>query len=304
MFNFTRAALNLEKAAESAERKDERFAAHYLGKAERLIMGRVFNDCEIRGLTAMYDRILAALGALPGPIPIKKHCEEMKVLLVESMTPSPNNILEDSVETIAQKLGNRDELPEAAGKEVEGDVPVHFGRDTTTVDSSDNLSELRVEHHLTFPKSTTSHLDLIRELVKGRLSGDPCSGSSAIVADLVDSMTEKQILALPDATVVSIVVAYYKYRAAGFDKYQSFVRIEKDREHICEGPPLDLGIPTDIASYAAIRICLEYDEGIFSDSRVYFIVRYTCDKLGYQFDGKDWTSVKYTADPVPPQQNP
>ena len=86
MFNFMRAALSLEKAAEAAERKDERYTAHYLGKAERLILGRVFNDSEIRGLTTMSNQILAGSDNLSGTIPIKAHCEEMKMKLKESMT--------------------------------------------------------------------------------------------------------------------------------------------------------------------------------------------------------------------------
>lgn len=86
MFNFTRAALSLEKAAESAERSDERLTAHYLGKAERLIVGRVFHHTEIRGLTTMYNRILAATDNFSGTIPIKLHCEDMKALLNKSMT--------------------------------------------------------------------------------------------------------------------------------------------------------------------------------------------------------------------------
>ena len=87
MFNFTRAALELEKAAKCAsDMRSEKLAAHHLGKAERLIMGKVFNDSEIRALTTMYDRVHSAAEHLSETIPLKRHCEEMKALLQQSIS--------------------------------------------------------------------------------------------------------------------------------------------------------------------------------------------------------------------------
>lgn len=85
MFNFTRAGLSLEQAAKSAAIGDDRLTAHYLGKAERLILKSRFNDIEVSALIALYDRVLAAALNLSGTIPIRQNCEEMKKLLQQSI---------------------------------------------------------------------------------------------------------------------------------------------------------------------------------------------------------------------------
>jgi predicted dienelactone hydrolase len=86
MFNFTRAALQLEKAAKCAsDVRDDVLTANHLAKAEKLIMGVSFNMSETRALISMYDRVLTAAASLGGTIPIKEHCEQIKQLLYESM---------------------------------------------------------------------------------------------------------------------------------------------------------------------------------------------------------------------------
>jgi hypothetical protein len=86
MFNFTRAALQLEKAAKCASAiRSEELTANHLAKAEKLIMGVTFNISETRALISMYDRVLVGAANLNGRIPIKQHCEEMKQLLQASM---------------------------------------------------------------------------------------------------------------------------------------------------------------------------------------------------------------------------
>ena len=86
MFNFTRAALQLEKAAKCAsEIRSEELTANHLAKAEKLILGVTFNISETRALISMYDRVLVGAANLGGSIPVKPHCEEMKQLLQASM---------------------------------------------------------------------------------------------------------------------------------------------------------------------------------------------------------------------------
>ena len=86
MFNFTRAALQLEKAEKCAAAiRSEELTASHLAKAEKLIMGVTFNMSETRALISMYDRVLTAAANLDEKIPIKQHCQEMKQLLQASM---------------------------------------------------------------------------------------------------------------------------------------------------------------------------------------------------------------------------
>lgn len=78
--------MRLEKAAKCAsEIRSEKLAAHHLAKAEKLIIGVVFNTSQIRALISMYDRVQLAASKLGGTIPIKQHCEEMKQLLRASI---------------------------------------------------------------------------------------------------------------------------------------------------------------------------------------------------------------------------
>lgn len=83
MFNFTRAGLNLEQAAKALASGDERTTAHYLGKAERLILKSRFNVHEIGALIALYDRVIPSGQQLSGTIPIRQNCDEMKKVLRE-----------------------------------------------------------------------------------------------------------------------------------------------------------------------------------------------------------------------------
>ena len=86
MFRFTRAALQLEKAAKcAAEIKSEELAASHLAKAQKLIIGSIFNSSETHALISMYDRVHTSAASLSGKIPIRPHCEEMKQLLEASM---------------------------------------------------------------------------------------------------------------------------------------------------------------------------------------------------------------------------
>jgi hypothetical protein len=65
--------------------QERQLTARHLAKAQKLILGVIFNTSQAPALTSMYDRVQLAAFNLGATIPIKEHCEEMKPLLPASM---------------------------------------------------------------------------------------------------------------------------------------------------------------------------------------------------------------------------
>ena len=69
-----------------------------------------------------------------------------------------------------------------------------------------------------------SKIDLIRNLLKARLSSDPTARLAGITPELVDEQSDKDILGTPEATVVTIVESFIQLHRLGFPESEILAR--------------------------------------------------------------------------------
>ena len=96
--------------------------------------------------------------------------------------------------------------------------------------------------------------DLIRSLVKKRVSNDPMASRMGFDARMVDSLDAIQLISTPEGSIVTIVETYALLKKQGASDRQIFDRIEAHRSTIGSGA---MPSPLDLESYTQYRIAVE-----------------------------------------------
>ena len=103
-----------------------------------------------------------------------------------------------------------------------------------------------------------SKTDLIRDLVKRRISLDPLAGSSGVSPETVDSLSKFQLSSLPEAGIVTNVETYLKMKKIGATDEEIFDRIETHRSRMVSG---SMPGNCDLRGYIKYRAHLENMSG-------------------------------------------
>lgn len=96
--------------------------------------------------------------------------------------------------------------------------------------------------------------DLIRTLVKKRLTGDALAEAVGATPEAIDELPPEMIMGLPEATIVSIVEAWTQGRSQQIPEEKIFQFIEAHRSM---GPQGKLHASPTLSSYVRYRIDLE-----------------------------------------------
>lgn len=105
-----------------------------------------------------------------------------------------------------------------------------------------------------FGEVRPSKEDLIRGLVKKRVSNDPMASSMGFDARMVDSLDALELISTPEGTIVTIVETYALMKKQGASDQQIFDGIEAHRSTIGSGV---MPSPLDLESYTQYRIAVE-----------------------------------------------
>lgn len=105
-----------------------------------------------------------------------------------------------------------------------------------------------------FGGGRSSKEDLIRSLVKKRVSNDPMASRMGFDARMVDSLDALQLISTPEGSIVTIVETYALMKKQGASDQHIFDGIEAHRSTIGNGA---MPSPLDLESYAQYRIAVE-----------------------------------------------
>ena len=115
-----------------------------------------------------------------------------------------------------------------------------------------------------------SKTDLIRDLVKLRISSDPMAHAAGLTPDAVDSLSKMRLNMLPEAGIVANVGTYLTMKKMGADDSEIFDRIEQHRSRLVSGYMPD---NCDLRSYIKYRAHLENSSGLeISDESIDFAI--------------------------------
>lgn len=101
--------------------------------------------------------------------------------------------------------------------------------------------------------------DLIRTLVKKRVSGDGAATSVGATPGAIDELSPEMLACLPEATIVWIVEHWVQGRSHQMPEQQIFLRIEAHRSMAAQG---QLPAAPTLSSYVRYRIDLEHGHGV------------------------------------------
>lgn len=105
-----------------------------------------------------------------------------------------------------------------------------------------------------FGGGRSSKEDLIRSLLKKRVSNDPMASLMDFDARMVDSLEALQLISTPEGTIVTIVETYALMKKQSASDQQIFDGIEAHRSIIGSGA---MPSPPNLESYTQYRIALE-----------------------------------------------
>ena len=105
-----------------------------------------------------------------------------------------------------------------------------------------------------FSGGRSSKEDLIRSLVKKRVSNDPMASLMGFDASMVDSLDPLQLISTPEGSIVTIVETYALMKKQGTSDQQIFDCIEAHRSAIGSGT---MPSPPNLESYIQYRIAVE-----------------------------------------------
>lgn len=106
------------------------------------------------------------------------------------------------------------------------------------------------------PGGTFDKWGLIKDLVRLRLSSDPHSATAGFDPRMVESLSDFELLGLPEATIVTIVETWAIGTLAGIPDAEIFARIEDYRSLLL--PRRELPVPLSLTDYVKYRLALEY----------------------------------------------
>jgi hypothetical protein len=128
---------------------------------------------------------------------------------------------------------------------------------------TDTTKAVEPEQHPTWTDPEPTKFDLIRSLLKTRLSGFLCDYSP----ELVDELPDEALMGLPEATAVWIIEAYYNLQNAGASLAETFSKIERHRNRFIPGGELPVSAmvksgtpPRALGVYIDYRVQLEHGD--------------------------------------------
>src|SRR5690606_8054649 len=80
-----------------------------------------------------------------------------------------------------------------------------------------------------FNSNNAQKLRLIRELTRFRIRSDPAAPVMGVDPDQVDSLSDNQLLMLPEASIATIVETYVKLVSCGQDAQSAISQIDVHR---------------------------------------------------------------------------
>jgi len=126
-----------------------------------------------------------------------------------------------------------------------------------------------------YSKHRPSKMQLIRKLLKARLSSDPTATLAGVTPDLVDEQSDQDVLGTPEATAVTIVESYIQMRRLGLLESQILARIENHRSMIGAGA---MPSALTLRAYIRYRVSLEYaNRAPVSDASLDYSIREALD---------------------------
>jgi hypothetical protein len=103
-----------------------------------------------------------------------------------------------------------------------------------------------------------SKVDLIKDLVKERIRGNPTAEAWGATPDAIESLPEMMLMSLPEATIVTIVEAYVALKPQNLADSEILESIEAHRSMITTGT---MPRPLTLTSYIKYRVALEHSHG-------------------------------------------
>ena len=107
-------------------------------------------------------------------------------------------------------------------------------------------------------------IDIIKKYIKKKISGDP---SAPITIKDVDSMPEKILMGLPEATLFWIVENYWLHKKQNFEDNYTFQAIEEHRRNMT-GTAGILPVPLNLENYVKYRVKIEHQESSPNDKLI------------------------------------
>jgi hypothetical protein len=103
---------------------------------------------------------------------------------------------------------------------------------------------------------SANKIELIRNLVKNRIQNDPIA---SMLGD-IDSLSETELMGLPEATLVTIVETYWQLKNQGLSDEEILEAIERHRASFLDSGKLPSQLT--LSNYIKYRIGLEHSHGI------------------------------------------
>jgi len=97
-------------------------------------------------------------------------------------------------------------------------------------------------------------IKLIENLAKMRFQNDPIAEVFSVV-EYIDSLSDTKLMALPEATIVTIVETYWQSKNQGLSDKETFEAIENHRAIIGAGT---IPSPLTLSTYIKYRVGLEH----------------------------------------------